>query len=78
MFYFDPWYLILVALPGMLIAGGASLMVRAAFGRYSRVPSRRGITGAQAARMMLDRAGVTGVEIVPTHGYLSDHYNPMT
>lgn len=75
---FDIRYLLLVVLPGMVISGIASWMVKAAFNKYSKVPSRRRITGARAAQMLLDRAGITDVQIVPTRGYLSDHYNPST
>jgi len=76
--FFDPMYLLLVLLPGLLIAGGASLMVRTAFNRYSKVRSMRGYTGAQAAQILLDRAGINDVEIVQSRGFLSDHYNPTT
>jgi Zn-dependent membrane protease YugP len=76
MLFFDPMYLVLVMLPGLLISGAASLMVRSAFSRYSRVGSMRNITGAQAAQAMLDHAGIHDVTIVPTQGFLSDHYNP--
>lgn len=76
MFFFDPMYVILVMLPGLLISGAASLMVRSAFSRYSRVGSMRNMTGAQAAQAMLDHAGIHDVTIVPTQGFLSDHYNP--
>ena len=76
MFFFDPLYLLVVMLPGMLISGAASLAVRAAFNRYSQVMTRRGITGAQAAQILLQGAGIGDVNIVPTHGHLSDHYNP--
>lgn len=71
-------YLLMVVLPGMVISGIASWMVKSAFNKYSQVPSRRGITGARAAQMLLDRAGITDVQVVPTNGYLSDHYNPVT
>ena len=76
MFVFDPLYVLVVMLPGMLISGAASLAVRAAFNRYSQVASRRGITGAQAAQTLLQRAGIDDVTIIPTDGDLSDHYNP--
>ena len=76
MFVFDPLYVLVVMLPGMLISGAASLAVRAAFNRYSQVAARRGITGAQAAQILLQRACIDDVTIVPTHGDLSDHYNP--
>ena len=76
MIFFDPMYMLLVLLPGLVISGLASFMVRSAFNRYSRVPSMRGFTGAQAAQTLLDRAGIHDVRIVPTRGHLSDHYNP--
>lgn len=75
---FDPLYLLLVLLPGMAISGVASWMVRSAFNRYSNVPARSGMTGAEAAQHLLDRAGIHDVEIVPSQGHLSDHYNPVT
>ena len=48
------------------------------FNRYSKVWSRRGFTGAQAAAALLRGAGITDVQIVRAHGVLSDHYNPVT
>jgi Zn-dependent membrane protease YugP len=75
---FDPMYLLVVLLPGLLISGAASLAVRSAFGRYSKVRSRRGMSGAQAAQTLLDRAGISDVQVKPTSGFLSDHYNPAT
>ena len=75
---FDLNYILMVLIPGMLISGLASWRVRAAFNRYSRVGSRRGMTGAQAAQVLLDRAGIRDVNVVPTRGYLSDHYNPTS
>lgn len=78
MFIFDSTYFWLVMIPGMAISGLASWMVHSAFTRYSKVASRRGISGAQAAQMLLDHAGIHDVRIVPTNGFLSDHYNPAT
>ncbi len=76
--YFDMNYILMVLIPGMLISGLASWRVKAAFNRYSKVGTRRGMTGAQAAQVLLDRAGIHDVNIVPTRGYLSDHYNPTS
>lgn len=75
---FDMKYILYVMLPGMIISGGASLLVKAAFSRYSKVRSRRGYTGAQAAARLLQMAGISDVQIVPTSGHLSDHYNPQS
>lgn len=78
MFMFDPMYLLLVLLPGLAISGLASMMVRTAFNKYSQVRSAKGYTGAKAAQILLDRAGIYDVRIVPSRGHLSDHYNPST
>lgn len=78
MFHFDPMYIWMVMIPGLAISGLASLWVKSAFHRYSAVPAANGYTGAQAAQILLDHAGIRDVRIVPAHGYLSDHYNPTT
>lgn len=74
---FDPMYLIFMA-PAFLLSLWASFKTKAAFKRYSRVRTLNGMTGAQAAKAMLDRAGIHDVEIKPVRGTLSDHYNPLT
>lgn len=76
--FLDPTYVMMVMVPGLLISVLASWRVRSAFNRYSQVGSSRGYTGAQAAQVLLDRAGISDVRIVPAHGFLSDHYNPAT
>ena len=55
----------------------ASWRTKSAFKKYSRVRTMNGLTGAQAAQLLLERAGIDDVQVVPTRGYLSDHYNPM-
>lgn len=77
MFYFDPLYFIL-ALPALLLGLWAQSRVRSAFGRYSRVRAASGMTGAQAARRILDANGLQGVDIERVQGMLSDHYDPRT
>ena len=74
--FFDPLYLIFI-LPGLALSLWASFRVKSAFNKYSKVPSVRGYTGAEAAAEMLRRAGIEGVRIEQAHGFLSDHYNPM-
>ena len=74
---FDTTYLLLVALPTMVLSMGASAMTKSAFKKYSKQRASTGLTGAEAARRMLDQAGIEGVQVVATRGYLSDHYNPM-
>src|SRR5690606_37982472 len=71
-------YLIL-ALPGLLLGLWAQARVRSAFGKYSRVATARGMTGAQVARAMLDSQGLYDVAIEESRGgTLSDHYDPRS
>jgi hypothetical protein len=74
---FDPMYLLFI-LPGLALSLWASFRTKSAFNKYSKVRSMNGYTGAQAARMLLDRAGLQDVKIGRSHGILSDHYNPLT
>jgi Zn-dependent membrane protease YugP len=67
----------LVAL-GVPLAFGlwAQRKVRTTFDRYSEVRPTSGLTGAQAAQVVLDASGLDGVSINPVKGRLTDHYNP--
>ena len=71
-------YMLIVALPGMLMAALATWLTQSTFARYARVGSSSGLTGAEAAQRMLAREGVTDVRIEPTSGFLTDHYDPRT
>lgn len=77
MFYygFDMYYLILV-MPALIFAMWAQFNVTSTFKKYSKVPSERGMTGRDAARLILDRNGLTNVQVVETRGNLTDHYDP--
>ncbi len=75
MFYFDPLYLI-ISLPALLLALYAQFRVQAAFNKFSKLRTWRGLTGAQAARAMLDENQLQDVSIEETRGLLSDHYDP--
>ena len=75
--FMDWQYLLIVLLPSLAIGIWAQARVRSAYGRASRIPSRRGMTGAEAARSILGSAGVGGVAIEPSEGFLTDHYHPI-
>ena len=75
--YLDPIYFLFIG-PALLLSLWASWRTRSAFNRYSKVGTARGLTGAQAAQVLLDRAGIRDVQIEPHRGMLSDHYNPVT
>jgi len=73
---FDPLYLMLVG-PALVIALLAQIKVKSSFARYSRVPASSGLTGAEAAYMMLRAAGLADKVGIEQHsGFLSDHYDP--
>lgn len=76
MFYFDPTYLVIV--PALILSLWASARVNSTFNKYSQIGSRNGITGAQAARRVLDSHGLYHVQIEYVRGHLSDHYDPST
>lgn len=73
--FFDPMYFVFI-LPALALSLWASWRTHAAFKKYSKVRTLRGLTGAQAAQEILHRAGIFDVQVVPTNGFLSDHYNP--
>lgn len=72
----DPLYFLVLA-PAFLLSAWAAFTTRARFEKYSRVPNHRRISGAQAARYILDRNGLSDVRIEPARGMLSDHYDPI-
>lgn len=66
----------LVLILGALISGAAALWVRSSYSKYSKKMSASGMTGAQVARAILDRNGLTNVRVEPVAGTLTDHYDP--
>ncbi len=75
MFYFDFRYLYIL-LPAMILALYAQVKVKGTFSQYSRVRSRSGITGAEAAQRLLQLSGIYDVRIEQVRGSLTDHYDP--
>ena len=68
--------IILVLIPAMIFAFWAQIRVNSTFKKYARVPSRRGLTGAEAARRVLDANGLRHITIERVHGHLTDHFDP--
>lgn len=68
----------LVMILGAAISGVVSLWLRSTYGKYSQKMSNSGLTGAQTARMILDRNGLTNVRVEPIAGKLTDHYDPRS
>ena len=72
--YIDWTYLLVVA--GLILSMMASAHVKSTFNKYSRVRSMCGLTGAMAARKVLELSGIYDVKIEHISGNLTDHYNP--
>ena len=68
------WFLMLAV---MVLSFLVQLMLSSRFAKYSRVPSPRGLTGADVARLMLAQNGITDVTVQSVSGKLTDHYNPQ-
>ncbi|MCB0150923.1 MAG: zinc metallopeptidase, partial [Caldilineaceae bacterium] len=75
MWFFDPIYL-LFAIPPLLLGLWAQFRVQSAFRNYSKVRTGNGLTGAQAARAILDANGLQTVTVERVGGSLTDHYDP--
>ena len=76
-FYYDTIYWI-VLIPVLILSVYAQIKVSSTFNRYGKAANRRRITGAQAAYEVLRSNGVTGVDIRPCSGSLTDHYDPRS
>jgi len=72
---FDPLWL-LFALPGLLLGMYAQYKLSSTYSKYMRVAAESGLSGAQAARRILDNAGLQDVAIAEVPGRLTDHYDP--
>lgn len=75
MFWIDYWYIVLV-LPAMILGMIAQVKVKSTFEKYSTVYSRRGYTGADIARQILDKNGLYDVRVERVPGHLTDHFDP--
>jgi len=67
----------IIMLGTLALSGLASLMVRSAYARYSKLGASSGLTGAEAAERILSRAGLSNVPVLSQPGTLTDHYDPV-
>lgn len=72
----DPMFL-LFAIPGLLLGLYAQFKLTGTYNRYIREGLATGMSGAEAAREILDRAGLHNMPVNMVHGHLTDHYDPM-
>src|ERR1041385_3452002 len=74
MFFTHYWWLII---PGILLGIYAQIKLSSTYGHYSQVGNARGLTGAEAAREVLDSAGLYQMPVEEVGGHLTDHYDPL-
>ena len=75
MFFYDTRYLIFM-LPGIIIMMLVQWYVKSAYNRWSQVPARSRMTGADAAQRLIQAGGLSGVQIEGIAGNMTDHYDP--
>lgn len=76
MYYNWTWFVVMI--PCLLLSLFCSMKVKTTFGKYSKIPNSRLMTGARAAEELLRANGVTGVTIEHVRGNLTDHFDPRT
>ena len=72
------WIWLICAGVPLLFGLWAQMRVKSTFNRYSQVPTRNGVTGAQAAEAVIRYSGLDGVTVRPISGHLTDHYDPRS
>lgn len=76
MLFWDPTMILLI--PAMILAMYAQMKVNSTYHHYSQVASKRGMTGADVARYILNKNGLYDIPIERVQGQLSDHYDPRS
>jgi len=77
MFFFDPRYMLFMA-PAFLVMMLTQWYVSSAYSRWSRVPARSRLSGAQAAQRLISIGGLYGVRVEAVPGRMTDHYDPRS
>jgi len=76
MFFWDPYMYLLI--PAILLSMYAQFKISSVYKHYSKIRSQSGLTGAQAARALLNSNGLYDVRVERIGGRLSDHYDPRS
>ena len=63
---------------GIVLTLGAQFFVNSTYNKTKKIRNAKGITGAEAARIILDKNGLQNIKVVETKGVLSDHYDPKS
>lgn len=66
----------MILIPAVLLTAYAQLKINSTYNKYSQIPSKRGLTGADVARYILNMNGLQHIPVERVGGQLSDHYDP--
>ena len=72
-YYFISYGLTIIAVVITLLAQG---FISSSYNKYSKIRNKKGITGQEAARYILDQNGLKSIDVVEVGGHLTDHYDP--
>jgi Zn-dependent membrane protease YugP len=75
MFFFNPYYLLFMA-PAFILMLVVQIYVNSAYKKWSQVPARSRMSGAEAAQRLIRAGGLYDVNVEGVSGRLSDHYDP--
>lgn len=75
-YYYDPTMILVII--GAILSLVASARVNSTYNKYSKVRSMSGMTGAEAAKRLLNSQGIYDVQVRPVSGQLTDHYDPRS
>lgn len=75
MMIFDQYWWLFI--PGLLLGFYAQMRLSSTYNRYLQEGTSTGVSGAEAAREILDQAGLTQMPVNEVGGHLTDHYDPM-
>ena len=75
-FYYDYYYIVLVV-PVIILSLIVQAKLKSTYSKYSKLNNMRGITGAQAAQLVLEHYGITDVAVLSGKGTLTDHFDPV-
>ena len=68
--------IIVLALISLGISMGAQGYIKSSYSKYAKVLTKKGLTGKETARLILDKNSLKKVKVECVSGYLSDHYDP--
>ncbi|MBR6081118.1 MAG: zinc metallopeptidase [Treponema sp.] len=69
------WYYLVLVVPAMILSIAASYMVKSRFATYDKIKSKKNISGAMAAKILMQANEIDDVQITHISGSLTDNYN---